>query len=171
MRYLLFSIVVFLVSCSGQTEAERLPNEIKTAETQIGANPDATAEEVKGLLASYEKYTSLADADEDLSVDYLLRAGDMAARLKDYERGLKYYDEVLSKYPAHPKAAKALFMKGFTLDNKLGRLEEAKAVYEQFLEKYPEDDFANDAEFSLKNLGKSAEEIIKAFEEKRNSGE
>jgi TolA-binding protein len=38
-------------------------------------------------------------------------------------------------------------------------------AYEAFLKKYPNDDFADDAQFLLKNLGKSPEEIIKGFEQ------
>jgi tetratricopeptide (TPR) repeat protein len=167
MRYLLFLISVFFLSCSNQPTADGVREQITAQEAAIGANPNATEEELRGLLKNYETYADLPDADSQQVVDYYLRAGDMATRLKDFDKTLGYYEFILAEYPHNPKAAKAMFMKGFTLDNKLGRLDEAKAVYEEFLATYPDDDFANDAEFSLKNLGKSAEEIIKEFEEKQ----
>jgi len=40
----------------------------------------------------------------------------------------------------------------------------AKELYELFLEKYPEHDFADDAQFSLQYLGKSPEELMMEFE-------
>ena len=50
-------------------------------------------------------------------------------------------------------------------ENNLGDLNAAKSIYEQFLEKYPDDEFADDAAVSIKNLGKTPEELIKEFEE------
>ncbi len=47
-------------------------------------------------------------------------------------------------------------------------LDECKKYYEEFLEKYPESDFADDAEMSLKNLGKTPEELIMEFEKNQN---
>ena len=57
----------------------------------------------------------------------------------------------------------ALFMTGFVYENDLMDLKNAKASYESFLKRYPNDpDFADDAQMALKMLGKSPEEIIKA---------
>jgi len=42
---------------------------------------------------------------------------------------------------------------------------------EEFLEKYPDSDFADDARISLQNLGKSPEELIKELEERVEKGE
>lgn len=164
MRYLLLSFLILAASCSSEPKADTLQKQIAAAEAQLGENPQSSDAEILALLEKYDAYAAQPDADAGRTVDYLLRGGDMAVRLKDYNRAIGYYEAILKKYPTHPKASKALFMKGFTLDNKMGKLDEAKAVYELFLEKYPDDDFANDAEFSLRNLGKSAEEIIKEFE-------
>jgi tetratricopeptide (TPR) repeat protein len=59
-----------------------------------------------------------------------------------------------------------LFLKGYVYENNLGRLDKAKAIYEEFLQKYPDNDFADDAEVSLKYLGKSPEELIEIFQRK-----
>lgn len=171
MRYFLFLLVCSFCACSNGLDTDELKSQVESAEKSIGANPDATDEEIKILLAKYESYVASPGADAQLAVDYLLRAGDVSVRLKDFERTVGYYDKVLTEYPSSQKAPKALFMKAFTLDNKMGRLEEAKKVYEEFLTKYPDDDFAKDAAFSLKNLGKSAEEIIKEFEAQKEGQE
>jgi TolA-binding protein len=56
-------------------------------------------------------------------------------------------------------------MIGFVQENDLNQLDKAKATYESFLAKYPNDpDFTDDAQNALKLLGKSPEEIIKEFE-------
>lgn len=167
MRYLFLFFSCWLLACSSQEGPEQIISQIETLENQIGANPDATDKQVNSLLGKYESFAAHADSEEQQVVDYLLRAGDVSTRLKDYNRTLGYYETILEKYPENPRASRAHFMKAFTLDNKLGKLEEAKKEYEAFLAKYPDDDFANDAAFSLKNLGKSAEEIIQGFEAKK----
>jgi outer membrane protein assembly factor BamD (BamD/ComL family) len=56
-------------------------------------------------------------------------------------------------------------MKGFIYENDLGDTGKAKATYEEFLQKYPDDaDYADDVKMALKTLGKSAEEIVKGFQ-------
>jgi len=44
-------------------------------------------------------------------------------------------------------------------------LAKAEEIYKKFLELYPDNDFADDAEISLKYLGKSPEELIEIFQQ------
>jgi len=50
-------------------------------------------------------------------------------------------------------------------ENNLGELAKAEEIYKKFLELYPDNDFADDAEISLKYLGKSPEELIEIFQQ------
>jgi TolA-binding protein len=79
---------------------------------------------------------------------------------------MSLYDWIIQYYPKSDKTASVLFLKGFILDSELSRKEEAKKVYNNFLEKYPGDSLANDVKFLLDNLGKSDQEIIKGLENK-----
>ena len=112
-----------------------------------------TAAEVRALI----------QPDEE-SVKKLLSAGETARTIKEYPKAISYFDMVLNKYPNMKGASQALFLKAFTMDNDLKQVERAKALYEDFLQKYPDDAFADDVEFLLKNLGATNEEIIKQFE-------
>ena len=51
-------------------------------------------------------------------------------------------------------------------DNDIKNIVKARAAYQDFLQKYPKSDLANDATLSLQNLGKTPEEIVKGFEVK-----
>ena len=63
-------------------------------------------------------------------------------------------------------------MMGFVYENDLNDLVKAKATYEAFLQKYPNDpDFADDAKTALTMLGRSPEDIIKEFEQKQHEQE
>lgn len=100
--------------------------------------------------------------------DYLFNAAEIAKLLKTYDKAISLYDKLIEQYPDYKKTPSALFIKAFTLENELGREEEAKQAYTLFLEKYPDDNFADDARFSLENIGKSPDEVLKAIEAKNN---
>lgn len=93
----------------------------------------------------------------------LYQAAETSRSAQAFSKAVELYDQLIEDYPDFEKAPQALFLKGFTLENELNRLEDARAVYESFLVKYPNDDFADDAKFLLDNLGKSDDEIISSF--------
>lgn len=93
----------------------------------------------------------------------LYRAAETARTVQAFGKAIELYDWLIGKYPDFEKVPQAMFLKGFTLDNDLQRIDEARVVYETFLAEYPQDDFADDAQFLLDNLGKSDEEIIQSF--------
>ncbi len=159
------SASILVLACSSEDTAAKLSEEITALETAIGEDPGNSKDQIISLLGKYEEIAALGSIDEKTKIDYLLRAGEMASLVNQHDKSIGYYEQVLKEHSNHVKAATALFMKGYTLDDKLNKLEEAKAVYEAFLAKYPENDFADDTQFLLDNLGKSEEEIIKQFEQ------
>ena len=110
-------------------------------------------------------FASLSPEDPK-SPSYLFKAGETARTIRNFGKSIEIYDWVYEKYPNFEKSPQALFLKGFTLDNDMKRHDEAKVIYESFLAKYPNDDFADDTKFLLNNIGKSDDDIIKNFEEK-----
>jgi len=93
----------------------------------------------------------------------LFNAANMSLATKNYAQALAIYDYVLTHPDDFSKVPTALFLKGFTYDEHLKNFDEAKKHYKDFLEKYPEDGYADSVKASLKNLGKTAEEIIESF--------
>ena len=64
-------------------------------------------------------------------------------------------------------AEKALFAKGFMLEENLNRPQDAVMVYRQFLKKYPKTELSESVEWLLKNIennGKLAKELIEKIE-------
>ncbi|MFK7978760.1 MAG: tol-pal system YbgF family protein [Saprospiraceae bacterium] len=109
---------------------------------------------------------ALLKPQDGLSPDYLHKAGETARAIRAFPQAVDIYDRIYTQYPTYEKAAQALFLKAFTYDNDLGDKATAKVLYEEFLKKFPNDDFADDTQFLLSNLGKDDEEIIKSFGEK-----
>lgn len=120
------------------------------------------------FILTAEAYASLVQStNTDKSVDLLLKAAGLAKTIGNSNRAIQLYYNVGEKMPQHPKAPTALFMMAFIYENDLKNLEKARATYEEFLKRYPQDpDYADDAQNALKYLGLSPEEIIKQFEKK-----
>ena len=113
-------------------------------------------------INSCELYAMLIPENEN-SPDFLHKAGETARSIRIYKKALEIYEWIGEKYPDFEKAPQSLFLRAFTLDNDLKRFDEARGLYEEFLQKYPNDDFADDTKFLLENLGKDDEEIINSF--------
>ena len=116
-------------------------------------------------IAATELYAIMNPGAAD-APELLLKGAETARSVRNFQRALSMYEMVSTEYGNSPKAGQALFMRAFTLDNDLKRYDEARTLYEQFLEAYPNDEFADDTRFLLENLGKSDEEIINSFTKK-----
>ena len=156
------SIVFF--ACSSPKENKE--SQINVLEENLFSDENKMVDKNKAneLIAAYFEFADEFPENEQ-SPAYLFKAGDMSMNLNMPRKAIQVFDRILKDYPDFQKAPQCLFLKGYVYENSLGELGEAKKIYEEFLIKYPDDDFADDAEVSIKNLGKSPEELIKEFEE------
>ena len=115
------------------------------------------------LVQSAEIYALLLPEADD-APELLYQAGQIAGSVRASNKTIELNRRVYERYPDHPRASRALFLTAFAYDNDLNDHAAARPLYEQFLERYPDDEFAESARFQLRNLGKSADEIIKEFE-------
>jgi TolA-binding protein len=106
---------------------------------------------------------ALLNPSDSLSPLLLYRSSETYRAIRNFNLAIELYDRVMAEYPSFSKNEQILFLKAFTLDNDLDDQEKAKVAYEQFLNKYPTSDFADDAKFLLDNLGKEEDEIIKGL--------
>jgi len=121
---------------------------------------------VAGSFIQVCELYALLKPEDSQSPNYLHKAGETARAIRAFPQAINIYDRIYAKYPSFEKAPQALFLKAFTYDNDLKDFDKAKALYTEFLKKFPNDDFADDTEFLLKNLGKNDEEIIQDFNKK-----
>ena len=133
-----------------------------------GINRNAALAYVDGC----EAY-ALAYPDSPEAAGNLFKAAEVAKSIRTFPKSLSLYDWILDKYPNYEKASTSLFLKGFIIENSLGDDELAREVYNEFLQKHPKHDLADDVEFLIQNLGKTDEEILQMIESKRkeNTGE
>ena len=158
-------IATFLINACTSPKANKLA-EIKTMEDELFSDESKMIDRTQAdeLIGLYVAYADEFPEDTE-AAEYLFKAGDMAMNLNMPRKAVQVFDRILTDYPDFEKTPQCLFLKGYVYENNLGDLQTAKMIYEEFLEKYPDDEFADDAEVSIKNLGKTPEELIKEFEE------
>lgn len=117
-------------------------------------------------LADYYIQWAKENFHDSLAPDYALKAGDILMNVHKPVAAIKALNRVIKFYPDHKDVPYALFLKAFVYEDQLNDEVNSKHFYEEFLEKYPDNEYADDARLSLQNLGKSPEELIKEFENK-----
>lgn len=115
------------------------------------------------LINNYGRYAEENPEDEE-SPSFLFRAADLCMALYKSERAIGYFQEIIDKYPDYEKRSYCMFLKAFTYEDQLKDLVSAKKSYNEFLTAYPDHEMADAAKFSIKNLGKSPEELIREFQ-------
>jgi TolA-binding protein len=114
------------------------------------------------FIISSESYSLVLPNAED-TPEVLYKAAEVARSIRSFNKALELYETINSQYPEHEKSSQSLFMRAFTLDSDLRQIDEARKLYESFISQYPDDDFVDDAQVLLDNLGKDDEAIIEAI--------
>ena len=162
----LLAAITLVVSCQSPRQKELDNIKIIESET-FSENGMIDQTKVDELITVYEGFANNYPNDS-LAPDYLFKAGDIAMNSNRANKAINMYDRIINEFNSYRKAPEALFLKGYVYENNLGRLDKAKAIYEEFLNTYPENEFADDAEVCLKHLGKSPEELIEIFQSQSN---
>ena len=120
----------------------------------------------KLLVDAYVKYAK--DFPKDTcSVNYLFKAANISMNIGKGDLSVELFDQIMKDYPDYSKIADCMFLKAFVYDNTLKEYKKARIAYEAFILKYPDHEFADDAQACLDNLGKTPEQLIKDFETKQ----
>jgi outer membrane protein assembly factor BamD (BamD/ComL family) len=173
MKYSSFIVIItiLLASCAGSQNNEKnqedeLTKAITSLESELFDSGPGRIDRKKAIEL-INLYTEFADEfpDDAQSPEFLYKASDISMNLRRPVETIQLFDILLTKYPDFDKTPTTLFLKAFVYEDQMQDMERAKKYYEEFLAKYPDSEFADDAEVSLKNLGKTPEELIKEFEE------
>ena len=159
---MLLSILLVFAACQSQ-RTKAIKNIEKTENEVFAENGSLNKDKISDLIAAYTDFADKYPGDS-LAPTYIFKAGDISMNTNRSMEAIKFYDRILHDFPDYRKAPEALFLKGYVYENNLGRLDKAKEIYEAFITKYPDNEFADDAQVSLKYLGKSPEELIELFQ-------
>jgi outer membrane protein assembly factor BamD (BamD/ComL family) len=166
--FALSGIMMTMVSCG--PSREKIVNRIQTMEKSL-FSPDAVGfnkQKADSLLSLYENFIEENPRDS-LAPGFLFKAANIAMNAGDGQRAIKLFDQYMQDYPDKPKAPLCLFFKAFIYENLMQNLDKARETYLLFIEKYPSDDFTQDAKMALMNLGKSPDMLVREFEMKNRA--
>jgi len=167
MRRLVFSFLILsvlgLAAC--KSERQKAVDQIDRLGVEMFSDSTGMLDQLKAdeLIRSYIDFADRFPEDS-LAPVFLFRAGDLMMNLSSPSGAVTLFERIRSAYPDHERADEALFLKAFVMENQLGDLDQARALYTKYLEEYPEGEFADDAQVCIMNLGKSAEDLIREFE-------
>jgi TolA-binding protein len=162
--FVLLLIAGLLVQCSKDPKSRIKDLEKKMAESDFTLDEKGT-QTAADLVQAYLDFVENHKDDAE-SPDFLYKAADLSLNINRSRESLDLYNRIIYQYPGYKKVPECLFLMGYIYENYFQELGKAKEIYEQFLAKYPDHDFADDARVSIENLGKSPEELIRMFEEK-----
>lgn len=117
---------------------------------------------IDSLTGKYLKFVEFFPQDS-LAPLYLFKAANHLNVTGNYLESIKQFNRLMKDYPNYSKVPEALFTTAFIYENNLNDLGRAKTLYEEFLKRYPKHELAVSVQFTLNNLGKSAEEIFNSF--------
>lgn len=174
---------LILVSCGGKEEEKK--EEAVKKDTVAAASSDSCSKLLAKAKASdavlmralvldkevavkaigdFSSYASYCENDS-LSPVFYLKAGQVAQAIGSYSQAQAMLNNCLNKYPQFRNKGAVLFLLAQLYDDPkmLNNEEKAKEYYEQIIKEYPKTSYAGDAAASIKNLGKTDEQLIQEF--------
>lgn len=167
----IIGLLILLSACTSSSEKSEsaktdLYESISKMEAELFGSTESKIDKKKAIKL-IDLYTEYANTypDDPLAPEYLYKAADISMNMRRPIQTIELFDLILTKYPDFEKTPTVLFLKAFVYEDQMNDYDRAKKYYELFLEKYPDNEFADDAEVSLANLGKTPEELIREFEQ------
>lgn len=153
---------------TGTTKAEDVPEAVQ-ARQKIRAMEDSLSDvavfdrrRLMGLRDVYTAYVQRFPLDS-IAPDMLRKAAATSGDLGEHEKSVMLYDQLIKDYPQWPRTADACYFRAFEIENGLKKKGEAKTAYEEFIAKYPDNQFADDAKKMIEYLQYSDEELMEKF--------
>jgi tetratricopeptide (TPR) repeat protein len=116
------------------------------------------------LIMKYIEFTDAYPDDKD-APENLFKAADISINFTNSNRTINLLSRIIFDYNDYEKAGLAQFLQAFVYENQLGDTAAARQLYTQFIQNNPDHNFVVEAEVAIRNLGKSAEDLIREFEE------
>jgi TolA-binding protein len=162
----MISTVIVTLSCSSNKSKVEQITKLEKALLETKMTKLDTAKASK-LIVMYNDFVTEFPKDS-LAPIYLYRAADLNMGLQRGNQAITCLDRIIDNYPKFNKTPDCMFLKGYIAENIMQHLSLAQKFYNQFLKEYPTHAFAKDAEASLKNLGKTPEQLVAEFEANQN---
>lgn len=143
------------------TEARRMDSILLT-QTEVNKN-SATA-----AIKAFTDFAFYCQTDS-LSPVFLIKTAQVARAINNIPQAKLVLDRCIETYPSFSNRPAAMFLLAqlYDEDNYLNNEYEAERIYKQIIDEYPKSDWALSARGAIQFLGKTDEEMVKAFKKKK----
>lgn len=167
IKGVIFIIVIALLSasCNSESERDKTVKLITEKETELKNNV-IKQDDKKAAFLLVKNYMDFADKfpTDSLAPAFLFSAGKVSMNINDPNLALRNFEKLINQYSTYKFSSDALFLEAYIFENFLSDTTKARVIYSRFLKENPMHDFADDAQASLQNIGKTSEELIREFE-------
>jgi len=158
LLFLLSLLSLLLFACSSEKSPDELMKEAETFTNNKKIPESVTAYET--LIKDFPDDSLAPEATFRLATIYQNELVKNISEKESLQKAVELFKGIHERYPTSDKAPMGLFMAGFILANDLKDFKAATEVYNQFLEKYPDNELATSTKEELDNMGLSPEEIL-----------
>jgi hypothetical protein len=159
------ALLIAFISCSTEkkqkedifTRIEKKEKEINNAISQKTIKLD----QVRSLFKLYDK-AFMDNPKDTILAKHFMKGGELAMHNNLHKRAISFFDVVETEFSNTSHYPMAVFMKAFVFEEAKDTAM-ARKYYEHFIKENPNHELVDDAQISIKNLGKSLEEILKEF--------
>lgn len=166
MRY---AIVLFLLGTLFACKPDAAKMKAELMEMEEVFSTTTTISDLKAankFISMSERFAAAFPADS-LSPQFLFKAAGVAKTTGKFDDAYRIWDKLIEKYPDNYWSPAAAFLKGFTAENDQMDREKAIQYFKDFLERYPENEFAGQAKRQIELLqgDKSPDDMVREFEQ------
>ena len=107
----------------------------------------------------YDKQDEKKKRLEKLGLRGMMLAAQYAVDRMKYQDAAKVYETAVELFPSDTTVYKAAFLAGYIYSEHLKNYDRAREFYQMVVDRFPNCELADDAQFMLENMGKPPEEI------------
>ncbi|TXB66064.1 tetratricopeptide repeat protein [Vicingus serpentipes] len=185
--FFILSLSILIYSCKNDTQ----PKEVVLEKQEIVEDPIDTYDErvediakytvlmyddslnfnkevAENLLLAYDRFITKDDF-YNIHKEYIFKAGELCRGLNRPHDAIRYFNMLLEKDPEYKLAPEALFYKAATVGDMLKEHDEAKRLYQEFIDTYPNHPLVESAKGSILIEGQDLKDVIKNFKKKNEA--
>lgn len=148
--FLLFGVIIGFLACSKVKPEKELLADIQALEKEEKITE--AIERIETFIKHYPESENTPNFTSKLADLYILAH-------KDYHHAIDIHNQVIKKYPGTKLEVRSQFMIGYIYANELGELENARTAYQEFLDKFPDEELAPSVKWEIENLGVDISQI------------
>ncbi len=159
-RSLLLAILaMLLVMTACKPNREKIITEIDSIRDSISMIDVVTVDDKADRLIELELMYAENFPEDSITPYYLFNIGEIYMNTGKNDEAIAIFDRMIEDYSDFDEIPMCYILKGQTLEN-AERLDDAKAVYEAYIELFPDHFLVNDMRINMEYFGLSPEEQL-----------